>query len=228
MVVKTQCADCGATFTARVVELFGREVLRQRYCDACFAAAENAEHSDDAQTAVKRASIAALARWTRICPPLYQDTDVARLPQGVLKGLLDWKYSPSGVVLYGATGKQKTRLMYQLLRSEFDAGRKIVAYSASDFRMSAAQAAMDGNLEEWMQRAATAEIFYFDDLGQMKMTESSEETLFSVVEKRTANLLPIFATTQYVGEEFSSQFIRQDRGKAIARRLREFCQFIAL
>jgi DNA replication protein DnaC len=211
-----------------VCELYGREIFRQRHCDACTEEKQRSEALALAAEAARRVGKIAAAKWARICPPLYQDTDRARLPQDILSLVMEWRYGPRGVVLYGETGKQKTRLMFQLLRREFEAGRKIIAFGASDFRLSAARAAMDGDAEEWIHRAATADLFYFDDLGQMKMTESSEESLLTVIEKRAGNMLPIMATTQYVGEAFTSQFTRQERGAAILRRIREFCQIIAL
>ena len=49
--------------------------------------------------------------------------------------------------------------------------------------------------------------------------------LFALIERRTAHLLPIIATTNMVGADLETRSPR-DCGGAMVRRLREFCEAI--
>jgi DNA replication protein DnaC len=68
-------------------------------------------------------------------------------------------------------------------------------------------------------------LIYFDDLGKLKLTERAEAELFGLIERRCANGCPIIATTNDTGETLSSR-MTDNRGEAMVRRLREFCETI--
>jgi len=69
---------------------------------------------------------------------------------------------------------------------------------------------------------ATVDVLFFDDFGKMKFTERVESELFAVIEKRTANCLPLILTTNFTGETLEER-MTLDRGVPLVRRLREFC-----
>jgi hypothetical protein len=52
--------------------------------------------------------------------------------------------------------------------------------------------------------------------------------LLHVVEERSNSEMPILATTQYSGEGIDAQFERKEMGKAIRRRLNEFCRVLVV
>lgn len=228
MVSMKTCPNCQQEFKARTVEILGAKIFEAKYCDVC--AESLCEQRDrEAREREEQAVITRnRERWESLCPPLYRDTDPARLPQDVLNMAMAWEYGARGLILGGATGAGKTRIMFQLLRRLFDDGCTIRVYTASTFRAAVTNAQMENSFEEWLDRASKTDVFYFDDLGQMKLTESSEEALLAVIEGRAAQQKPIFATMQYTGEEFVAQFIREHRGRAILRRLKDFCEMISL
>src|SRR3989337_716532 len=43
-------------------------------------------------------------KFSKICPPLYQATEVGRLPQRQLGLAMAWQYGPRGLILLGETG----------------------------------------------------------------------------------------------------------------------------
>ena len=77
--------------------------------------------------------------------------------------------------------------------------------------------------EFWADKVATVPILFFDDLGKLKMTERAEVELFGVIERRVANMLPVIVTMNANAEQFSVQ-MTDNRGPALIRRLREFCE----
>lgn len=227
-----KCPNCSAEFEPRSVPIFGKQYFTQKRCDFCIEETSARERLEREQAEAEAIAARKAEQWSKICPLDYRAIDLKKLParaQQSLPQILSWRYNPIGLLVGGETGAGKTRCVYRLLKQVFDCGLTIEAHSPLSFRASVVKAAMGGGgLEDWVYRASKADVFYFDDLGQMRLTESSEEALFELVERRCANQKPILATTQYQNEIFVAQFIRPERGSAIARRLMEFCEFIEL
>lgn len=226
--MKKNCERCGVEFEDEGIDWIGG--VKKFFRRSCFPCAEIVQQEADTarreqeEREVKERNA---RRWKAICPPLFDSTDESRLPAQAFKLALAWKYSPTGLILHGPTGTGKSRIAYKLLWRLFGEGLGIRAYTAAEFRRAYARAAMeDGGAEPWMEKVIACDILYLDDLGQMKMTESAEETLMEVIDGRTRNLNPIIATTQYVGSELAKQFTREQRGAAVVRRLTEFCEAI--
>ena len=218
------CSTCGEVLPApEPITLFGRTfVLRSRVCAECIAKAE-------AQPKKKSA-------WERLCPRLYQQTDIARLENELRqlgydaswpRDVLAWQYGPQGLVVKGPTGVGKSRVMWLLLRRLLDQeDRTAVLLNAVRFRTAVQTAGRDCTTEEFVRRMVRADILYWDDLGQMHLTGAATEMLLHIVEERTSAEMPILATTQYSGEGMDGQFERKEMGKAIRRRLNEFCRVV--
>jgi hypothetical protein len=128
-----------------------------------------------------------------------------------------------------AVGKSRVavRVMWSLLRRFLDQeDRTAVLLNAVRFRTAVQTAGRDCSTEEFVRRMVRADILYWDDLGQMHLTGAATEMLLHIVEERTCAEMPILATTQYSGEGMDSQFERKETGKAIRRRLNEFCRVV--
>jgi hypothetical protein len=220
------CSNCGEALPAsKPITLLGRTfVLRSRMCAQCVAKAE-------AEPTKKSA-------WERLCPRLYQQTDIARLESEVRqlgydaswpRAVLAWQYGPQGLIINGPTGVGKSRVMWLLLRRLLDhEDRTAVLLNAVRFRTAVQAAGRDYATEEFVRRIVRADILFWDDLGQMHLTGAASEMLLHIVEERTCAEMPILATTQYSGEGLDSQFERKEMGKAIRRRLNEFCRVIVV
>ena len=220
------CGSCGCALPApEPVTLFGRTfVVRPSICAACIVKAE-------AQPRKKTA-------WERLCPTLYQKTDIARLENELrelgydvcwLRDILAWQYGSQGLVISGPTGVGKSRVMWLLLQRLLDQEhRSAVLLNAVRFRTTLQLAGRDGTTEEFVRRLIRTDLLYWDDLGQMHLTGSASEMLLHVVEERSNSEMPILATTQYSGEGMDAQFERKEMGKAIRRRLNEFCRVVVV
>jgi DNA replication protein DnaC len=82
--------------------------------------------------------------------------------------------------------------------------------------------------EEFVRRLIRADVVFWDDLGQMHLTGAASEMLLHLIEERTCAGMPILATTQYSGEGMDAQFERKEMGRAIRRRLNEFCRVVVV
>jgi len=167
-------------------------------------------------------------QFDKICPVLYQRSDLSRLPASQLKEAMEWKYGDKGLILLGDTGTGKSRVAWTLLRRVLVADKKEVGFRWFDcieFGHAIAKHYHEEDAEEWLYNLAKVDLLFFDDLGKLKMTERAETELFGLVERRCANQLPIIATTNDTGDTLAAR-MTDNRGPALIRRLREFCQII--
>ena len=222
------CRACGRELgAARVVVVCGRTFsFAPMVCDACAEAIEA-----DAQRKNQ-------SRWERLCPPLYQCSDIGRLEDDLrrrgyevrwIRDVLEWQYGPQGLVVNGPTGVGKSRLLWQLLRRLLDEEHRTgTALNAVTFRGGLQSAAREGTTEQFVARLVRTDVLYWDDLGQMHLTGAASEMLLHVIEQRASVGKPVLATTQYSGRRMNAQFERPEMGEAITRRLNEFCRIVSV
>ena len=164
--------------------------------------------------------------WSEICPILYSNTDPDKLPEKkTMEKVMAWEYGPKGLLLVGPTGTGKTRSAFLLLKKLYDAGLKITAFDCVEFGHQCSQWFSTWEGDRWIRSIVFKNIIFFDDLGKMRLTDRVEAELFGIIEKRIARQLPIIITTQFTGETFVDR-LSEDRGPAIVRRLKEFCDII--
>ncbi len=166
--------------------------------------------------------------FNKVCPSLYQHNDLSRLPAHQLKQAMDWKFESRGLILIGDTGLGKTRVAWELLRRVLIKDKKEIHFKWFDavaFGHDISRHYRDEDAEEWLEKVANVDLVFFDDLGKLKLTERAETELFGVIERRCANELPIIATTNDTGDSLAAR-MTDNRGPAMIRRLREFCQII--
>lgn len=221
-----QCKNCDAEFEAKGVEFLGVEMFKPIYCDPCAIKLSDEYDRESEERERQAISERNIVRWNKICAELYRDTDHARLPQKPLQRALAWRFGPRGLVLYGSSGAGKTRILYCVLRRLFDEGWRMQIYTGAEFKRAYAQAAGKGDGEKWVDKIGSLDILAIDDLGQTKMTDASEEAFLDVLELRARTQKPTLFTTQYTGDILVKQFTREERGHAVGRRLREFCDTI--
>ena len=177
---------------------------------------------------------AAAARQSRVdsfarkCPPLYQQTDTARLPQAQYTQVMAWQYGATGLLLHGETGKCKTRCAWLRLQKLYiEERRGFVWFDSVSFSHAITKNfSAEGKSEQWLENINDASVLFLDDLGKCRLTERGEAELFGIIENRMANLKPIIATTNFVGMTLAGG-LRPDIGSALVRRLRECCEAIA-
>lgn len=195
-----------------------------RLCEVCISEQEQ----EKAQEAERDRNRALWSRWRAICPPLYQDTDPARLSQTILARLLAWQYGPKGILITGPSGEGKTRCLFELLRRLLREGRSIEAFDAVQFGHECARRFQDQDAADtWLRYLVSVDIVFFDDFGKERLTDRSEAEMFGLLERRTARHKPTFFTTNYTGQMILSR-MSEDRGAPFLRRLLEFCECITI
>ncbi|MEQ2010349.1 MAG: hypothetical protein ABMA26_26485 [Limisphaerales bacterium] len=189
------CTVCGEPFTYTPLLFEGQEVFTRHACPACSAAAAEAQRrAAEAREAAEIARQRAL-EWQRICPPLYRDSDPARLPQEPLRRLLAWPRGPRGLILYGDSGQGKTRSAFLLLRQLVESGARCEAVNGVTFgdkisRMFSQNRAEAMENQVWLNGCLRADVLLFDDLGKEPSTDRVQTELFGLVERRTAQFPP--------------------------------------
>lgn len=217
------CRLCGSGFI--VPEFVSTYVANlANICPECC----EADARERARLDVEKSNAVRFQRWQRICPPDFQATDRNRIPcQRQLAAVMRWDYGPMGLLLFGHSGRGKSRCAWLLLRREFDAGRSIAAMdSASGFDYASRFADGTDAASRWLERRCSVDVLLLDDIFKAKLTDSFEAAIFAVIATRTERRLPLIVTTNDTGNTLLGR-MSQDRGGAMMRRLREFCLPIA-
>lgn len=225
-VARVKSCDCGAVFSFECVVIDGREVFTPKLCPSCLESfARQTQNMQDQMDSHEKKTA-----WEAICPPLYRDTDPARLgisPQ-IMARLNSWLPGQTSLALTGATGTGKTRAMFQALRRLHFAGYRLQATSAKQFehwchRMFEREDSARQNIKA----AHPVPILFIDDIGKEKYTERVESEFYELIEYRTSHLLPILWTANATGEQLE-RMMGEDRGTPVVRRLREFSTILSV
>ena len=163
--------------------------------------------------------------FENICPPLYRDTDVTRLPMNAraLQQILDWQYGPRGLLIHGQTGSGKTRAALLLIKRLLDEGWSVLAYDCVDFGHTCSRKFCDPDVDpsRWIGQLVRWDVLFLDDFGKARLTDRVESELFGLMEKRIANQKPTIITTNLTGDRLA-KMMSPDRAEPMIRRLREF------
>ncbi len=214
------CGTCGAKQTIRVLPKYAKDSFPMT-CDKCREEQEAQEETAEAA----RVKAHREETWGRACPPLYLNTDPMRLNQDRLAEVLAWEYGAGGLLLVGPTDTGKTRCAYLLLKRLWDAGRNVEMFDCAAFGHEVGRRFRDGGGEDWTDSLAHTEVVFLDDLGKVPFTERAEAELFTLIERRCANMLPLIVTSNMTGQELARK-ATVDRGAPMVRRLREFCRVV--
>ena len=218
----TICKSCGFRFDAPdPVPVLG-VVFKISTCPSCRQA--SIESASAHELATKR--LLAERAWNNICPPIYQDTDPARLDAKLLAQVMAWQYGAKGLLLSGPSEKGKTRAMFLLVkRLVIEELRDVLVFHGNEFAHQCAREFGNQTGEEWAARVSKAQVVFFDDLGKFKLTERVEAELFGIVEMRSAWKRPTLWTTNFKSAELESK-MSADRGNPLVRRVKEFSEII--
>jgi DNA replication protein DnaC len=182
-----------------------------------------------------------------------QLTDVSRLHSDVVAAVDAWRPDSDrpGLGIIGPTGIGKTRVMYVAIRkygidnpksrpgrSPDDPTGRHLAWPEVEFlnECDFAEAVSNSfNYEDKEEQSYAklllsnwreADVLFLDDVGQAKYTERVQSELYRLIEHRTSNGKPFLWTSNYDAKGLLKKFPDRMRGKAILRRLKEFCMIV--
>lgn len=188
-------------------------------CDDCEAAI--AKRNQEIERKRRASKEAERSNWFRDkIPENYRDPDPVLIPQWSRKAVEGWEPAgKAGVTIIGPSDTYKTRTGIALLERAYVAGFQVELRQAGDLRREVNRAAREGEDEKLLRELAKIPVLMIDDIGNQAFTETFEEFLLALIERRTGAGLPTIATTQYPGEEFVAKATNRRIGIAIARRL---------
>lgn len=160
-----------------------------------------------------------------LVPPTFHVFTPSRLPDSSIesyKRAMQWKMGPRGIIMLGATGIGKTRILWEVLKRVMDADTEIFCPGPHSFSNSLTRAYQRDEAESWLEHVSTCRLVAFDDITKLKMTERVESELFGVIDYRCCNELPVLVTAQ----SGLIDRMTEDRGAPLMRRLKEFCETI--
>jgi len=215
---KVQC-----TFCCKEFEYHQQYVPLDPACPACQVQRDISNKERESTELKSRL----LSKWIEICPPAFRETDIKRLPCGeTSRKVLTWKFNPRGIILNGPTGTGKTRTVWLLLKGiHMDNHRISIINSMSAIRYASQFSESAQSVEKWIDYILDAGILFMDDPFKVKLTDSFESALFSIVDHFTAHLKPIIVTLNDTGETLAGR-MTGDRSGPIIRRLRDACESV--
>lgn len=218
------CLDCGKSFEVPPFKIAAKYVTTCPACSEKLIEADRVRMIGDAGKNLRSRS----DRWAQICPPMYARTEPHKLPSpSKLDRVLQWKHGSSGMILHGDSGTGKSRCAWALLKREFLDGRSISIIGAgSGFEFAQTYAVGPAEAWRWIQRHSCSDILLMDDALKAKPTEAYEGALFAIINDRMENFMPIICTLNDSGNTLGER-LSLDRGPALIRRLREFCDTIS-
>jgi DNA replication protein DnaC len=209
-----ECQRCFKTFP--LADTFEH----RNYEQTCPDCRREAKQRQDKKRSEERAE-----NWEVICPASYKLTRFELLPnQAAAKKVVEWKFSPKGLLLHGKTRMGKSRTAWFLLQKQHFEGRGVEHLNSSaGLHYAALFSKSTDAVEQWFNRLATVDVLLLDDVFKIKITDSFESVMFSILDRRSENLKPSIVTGNDTGETLQAR-LSSDRGEPLIARLREFCE----
>lgn len=220
---KGKCETCGTEFDYYPFMWQGKEALTPRWCNDCGLKTRAEEEVEKNLKKIKE-------EWELVCPPLYRDTEISRLPLQFQAIIANWNYGPRGLGFVDVPGVGKTRTAMMILKKQIELGWECAAISSTRFaRLSADQFGDQDDERDSsrsvMSRIRTVNVLLFDDIGKGKFTERAELEFYDLLEHRTSFKLPTIWTANSSGKKLR-EAMSIERGESIMRRLMEFSDLV--
>lgn len=223
------CSDVIEDFTQEcVIENFGGYPLWYPWyplCPNCLEAREQEDPSDSAPTPTERRE----KEFLEMCPLSMRETDVSRLDQVKIERVLGHRLNGRGLLILGKTGMGKTRSMWLLVRELMvHRGRDVRVYSSSELKELLSNAHLQRHAhKDAMDGITRCDVLCIDDLGKEKSSDSWEQDLFTIIDKRMLNKRPVVITSNFNGDLMISKYGDVHKVEPMVRRLREFCDTVS-
>lgn len=200
-----------------------------------FRLKEQAQHAAE----IKQARASA---WQVLCPEDYRRTDWQHHPElsqvchwlarhwSLLSETRDPHFGPErGLLIYGPTGKGKTRAMFAILSRLHFSGVpchavESVSYAEDVLRSTEMRAPwpVKAAAQHALNAAKHARVLFFDDLGKEGGSPGFARSFHDLLEYRKSHRLATLITSERVGTELA-QNLGTNYADGIVRRIREIC-----
>lgn len=216
-----ECRRCGNPFETEMLRSEVATLPMRCYCDACFSVALDEFRREEREQEARRRRSQWLSGPGR---EAFRDTKPETLPKPELFAkVTGWKCGPRGLVLYGPSGRGKSRCLWALLERLFVFDlRGIEFVRASSLARTVSDPLRE--TEGLLRHLCAVEVLAIDDLGKDLSTERWEAALTELLDIRSIAGRPVLITTNHVGDKLMDRFRDRHTGEAIVRRLREFCE----
>src|ERR1035437_488354 len=237
------CVLCGKKFPKEMddeslefISKLAPQWINRFACDDCVANVEMAKSEDSKQSECVDAQAVTRERlkaWESqdMCPEEFRRYDSSKIPDDSWTGFnkaTSWEYNKRGMMLFGPTGKCKTRAAYATLKRIYMEGKTVIPMTANKFAVDCATCAADSTerLAKWLNRMKWTDVLFLDDLGKRTMSEFAESQLFDVLDTRFSHGKPIVITSEGTSVELGATFA-QKRRESFIRRIVQYCDLIS-
>jgi len=236
--VITTCDKCGKDYLKETIRLSGALLLTPDKCEFCII-------EDDEADSAQRNEDSSRSLWDRVVPLAYRETDINHtdFPTSVNGVCQDWVRG-DGVPnqdkllmlgLIGESGIGKTRVVSQVVKRIIwdnhgfpHTGNALTWANSSQYQWACQNQFNDSEkykASEFLKKCRNANYLVMDDIGSLKSTEVISDNLYSLIEHRTTNNLPMIWTSNEYLEEMMPRLGEKPR-KRITSRLAGFSNII--
>lgn len=186
--------------------------------------------------------------YHRIAPRIFIEGDSATdvnhkdFRRDAYERAMAWNPSTGNLLLYGATGTCKTRILWLLLRRLIVAEKfDVEVLSNCDFRGSASEAHRVKRIKNVTTRLAQVPILAWDDFGMdwpMTMLPAPlscalDASIFGIIDYRYSEGLPVIIATPFTPSEIAARLsggnpAREEVCASIVRRIIERCEIVEI
>lgn len=133
-------------------------------------------------------------QWQRSIPPRFRHAHVDQLAEPFASAIAEWRQSPSrSLVLLGSVGVGKTHAAIAALRLALERGGRDIKFWPVTDLLDALRP--DGNGADLDRLTSRISHLVLDDVGTERLTEWGAERLYTLINGRWLNGLPIIATS---------------------------------
>ena len=166
--------------------------------------------------------------WRKVCPEMYDETDMSRISINKARSVLTGFDLSGGLYIHGVAGSCKTRCAWYLMAREFCAGKTIACLDGFELPMI-----MRMDFEAQRKRIdniCECDVLLIDDIFKARLTEPQETLLFEILERRSSHKLPFVITAQIRLDKEVAKLFTDNGGELrftpISRRIQETCAMI--
>lgn len=160
--------------------------------------------------------------FEEMCPPAMLETDISRIPdQDSYRHVMQNNIRGKGLLICGRTGRGKTRSMWKLAQKlMIENDRSVTVFTSIELKDYMAKSHIISNgHKNAMSSLLSSEILMIDDLGKEKMTQTWEQDIYHLIDKRCQYRKHIVITTNMKDEG-----LKEIYGKPTFRRISESCE----